>query len=568
MMSAVMRVLIALLLVPCTLFSESVPQKPTPPKQTQNQSVKKKKSPQKKKKTQKKAVAKQTAPQKNVKAAAQQVKKIVAPAQKKPTPPTKKIAPAVSTTPAETVITTTHQLPEAITQAPALAPLDVTPTNTDSCEEALATTETVLLPVEEHALITTPTATIPVAPALPKKEKAQFEEIPVPESLSRQPAVSIRLLLHEFDASKEAVYEVSSPQAVFIQDPDVSEHVYLHRHHNLKVSIKDERLFVSTTTGLTRRLKKNHVVLHPVGGHLSINGTIYCGTVSLVIDPTSKKLLFVNSIDLEDYVYSVLACESGIMWDHEVQKVQAIATRSYAIHHKLQNLKSKNGKYYDLKTSNFHQVYRGHHKYSRLRPAVTETAGQVVTHNGDVALTMFDACCGGSIPANRKRPNLSSTPHLQRKKACNYCSNFSLYNWEYTLTADEIMAQLYNHPLFKKKFTAFGKLKDIKITDKDKAGATYKVTMVGTRKNVPLTTRELMSCLKKYLWSASFKIAKHGDEFTIKGNGYGHQLGLCQHGARELVRQGWNYHAILAFYYPKTAIKHIAAFSGKKVIFS
>ncbi len=39
---------------------------------------------------------------------------------------------------------------------------------------------------------------------------------------------------------------------------------------------------------------------------------------------------------------------------------------------------------------------------------------------------------------------------------------------------------------------------------------------------------------------------------TFKGTGYGHHMGLCQWGARELVNQGWNYKKILHFYYPGT----------------
>ena len=38
----------------------------------------------------------------------------------------------------------------------------------------------------------------------------------------------------------------------------------------------------------------------------------------------------------------------------------------------------------------------------------------------------------------------------------------------------------------------------------------------------------------------------------FKGTGYGHHIGLCQWGARELVSQGWDYKKILHFYYPDT----------------
>jgi len=52
--------------------------------------------------------------------------------------------------------------------------------------------------------------------------------------------------------------------------------------------------------------------------------------------------------------------------------------------------------------------------------------------------------------------------------------------------------------------------------------------------------------------SRCFTLQKNGTEFIATGRGYGHHMGLCQWGAREMVRGGWQHKEILEFYYPGT----------------
>ena len=47
-------------------------------------------------------------------------------------------------------------------------------------------------------------------------------------------------------------------------------------------------------------------------------------------------------------------------------------------------------------------------------------------------------------------------------------------------------------------------------------------------------------------------ITKQKNKFVFKGNGWGHKVGLCQWGAKNLAEQGYKYDKILAFYYPGT----------------
>ena len=48
-------------------------------------------------------------------------------------------------------------------------------------------------------------------------------------------------------------------------------------------------------------------------------------------------------------------------------------------------------------------------------------------------------------------------------------------------------------------------------------------------------------------------------EIVFSGRGAGHGVGLCQWGAKELARKGFDFKAILAYYYPGTVLARLDA---------
>lgn len=283
---------------------------------------------------------------------------------------------------------------------------------------------------------------------------------------------------------------------------------------------------------------------------ITVNGQQYNGLVAIKLVPKEKKLYLLNKLGLENYVYSVLRAESYQSWPHDMQKIQAIVSRTYAVHQMLVQKKRKNPFPYDIKRSNFHQRYPGNHKYHHLWDAVNQTKGTILTHNDYVVLAMFDACCGGSIPANMTGIDFDKAPYLARKEPCQFCKNYGLYQWKRRLSTKDLLTKLAAKGLVSKKHRITG----LKITDRDKAGIVHRIEIQQGKRRTTITGKDLWASMNNIVRSQNFTLKKVNNTIEINGRGFGHQMGLCQRGARELVRNNWDLRNILSFYYPNTKL--------------
>lgn len=134
--------------------------------------------------------------------------------------------------------------------------------------------------------------------------------------------------------------------------------------------------------------------VQPTGeGYVSIGDRWYRGAVRLILQ--GNRLLAVNYVDLEKYLYSVVGAEVSPSWPLEVIKAQAIAARSYALVHYFRPASA----FYDLGASTRWQVYRGvTDEWNTTHQAVNATRGFVIGYKGGVVETMYAA--SDSIIAN------------------------------------------------------------------------------------------------------------------------------------------------------------------------
>ena len=182
-----------------------------------------------------------------------------------------------------------------------------------------------------------------------------------------------------------------------------------------------------------------------------------------------------------------------------------------------------------------------------LREAVEQTRGLIITYKKKPIMAMFDCCCGGIIPAHLTGVDFTAAPYLKREKRCTFCESCKIYTWALDVPIHEFKA------LLNEVHTKISSIDEIAITKKDKAGKVGEVSVRGAHGVQSITGKELYALITK-IKSYCYTIEKKAQKIIISGRGYGHHLGICQWGARNMVAQGWDYKSILLFYYPHTTI--------------
>ncbi len=367
---------------------------------------------------------------------------------------------------------------------------------------------------------------------------------------------NIRVLLEEKPADKEVIFDISSKDGFVLESPVGSGVTALLSDSAIKIRVNDKKLYIKYQGKPYQKLKHNNIEICSARNKLHVNDKTYQGNLTLCLDSQKNLLLLINKLDLEDYVYSVLRYESVPSWPQEMQKVQAIASRTYALYHMKQS-RTRNPKLpYDIRNTNHNQLYNGTHEQTHLRAAVDETKNLVLTYHGNVALTMFDICCGGITPALMSSRD-TSKPYLCRSQPCVYCKNANDYVWKERCSCRDFMGQFKTNPKIGAKVQMLGpKLVDVKVVERDRAGVARRVRLIG-KHDITLTGREFKSILPGKIKSTAFSLKKEHDKIIIVGHGNSHFNGLCQWGARELVSRGWNYRKVLNFYYPGTNLSRL-----------
>jgi peptidoglycan hydrolase-like amidase len=131
----------------------------------------------------------------------------------------------------------------------------------------------------------------------------------------------------------------------------------------------------------------NAIWIQPqAGGAVFVGDRWYRGKVLLVAQEDG--ILAVNTVDLEQYLYSVVGSEVPADWHPEFLKAQAIAARSYALSHRLNPAAAL----FDMTATEQHQVYNGLGAESNsTQLAVDTTRGTAVAYQGAIVETFYAA---------------------------------------------------------------------------------------------------------------------------------------------------------------------------------
>jgi stage II sporulation protein D len=212
---------------------------------------------------------------------------------------------------------------------------------------------------------------------------------------------------------------------------------------------------------------------------------------SLVAHADSGRLLVINAVASEDYVRGVVPNESPASWPADALRAQAVVARTYG-------LATSRGGVFDQYSDTRSQVYGGKDSETpQTNQAVDDTAKQVVTYRGDLALTYYFSTSGGQTEDSESGfAGGSAVPYLRSVKDP-YDDLSPLHNWNETFSDDDIKTKLSG--LFS------GKLKEIDVIKTGSSPRIVKARVVGSGDSSTVTGDVLRSRLGLMSTWARFK---------------------------------------------------------------
>lgn len=120
--------------------------------------------------------------------------------------------------------------------------------------------------------------------------------------------------------------------------------------------------------------------------------TLYCG--DLTVSAEDGSLSAILTIDIEEYLYGVVAYEMSDSFPIEALKAQAVAARTYAMDRKF----NAGTRTYHVVDTTADQVFKGYDgSYVNIIEAVDATKGVVGIYNGGFAACYYTASNGGQV---------------------------------------------------------------------------------------------------------------------------------------------------------------------------
>ncbi|MEW5927574.1 MAG: SpoIID/LytB domain-containing protein [Gemmatimonadota bacterium] len=328
--------------------------------------------------------------------------------------------------------------------------------------------------------------------------------------------------------------------------------------------------------------------------------TVYRGTAEARVHSSGARLIGINELPIEQYLYGVVPRELGPIAFPEVEalKTQAVAARTYA-RRRLQFCpvaRCSNG--YHIIPTTGDQVYgssSGEHPLSTA--AVDGTRGVVATYNGGLIDALYSSTTGGwtansedvyanpfaylrGVPDHERGKALDHVPtldvfrnhgnptNLRNHANGDFEADWSAYHrWYVDWTAEE-MRQVAGR-VGSATFIDPGKVYSVEVVSRSSSGRVFELRIV-TEKRGTLVARKdaVRSALRYVTYNASGAMVLNSlrsilvyvepvvDPKTKEvvgweawGGGWGHGVGMSQTGAVGMAEKGHTFEQIVRHYY-------------------
>jgi len=268
----------------------------------------------------------------------------------------------------------------------------------------------------------------------------------------------------------------------------------------------------------------------------------FSGKLNLFV--LDSEILVVNVLGIEKYLSSVVGSEMPTKWPIEALKAQAIASRTYA-------LKQKGNNLFDIDSTQKNQVYNGleSRTYKTIR-AVKSTRSLVLTYKNKLINALFHSSSGG-MTENSQDVWKNKYPYLSSVK--DFDKNNPKFRWQKKFSSNELT----------NLFPKIGGLKNIEIIDITSTGRVKNVKLIGAYSSDQMSGVVLRKRLGLKSNFVRFKFFEEelNNKFPSKkglivfGQGSGHGVGMSQWGAKYLASRGQKAERILKHFYRGVQIK-------------
>ena len=237
-------------------------------------------------------------------------------------------------------------------------------------------------------------------------------------------------------------------------------------------------------------------------------------------------------MQLDDYVACVVLGEMPVSFEEEALKAQAVAVRTYTLRCIMRGNKHQNAHICTESSCcqafvSLDDVSANMEGVEKVKKAVSDTAGEVITYQGNLIDATYFSCSGGKTE-DAVAVWGASVPYLQSVDS----------------PGEENAAKFESQQIFSQNsihivHTAGGGVDSLTISGYNFSG---------------VEVRSLLS-----LPSTNFTLTVFNEKIIIDTKGYGHRVGMSQYGAEAMAVEGKDYKEILAHYYVGTALEKYTA---------
>ncbi|TEB04238.1 Amidase enhancer precursor [Pelotomaculum schinkii] len=273
-------------------------------------------------------------------------------------------------------------------------------------------------------------------------------------------------------------------------------------------------------------------------------------TVRLYLHQENK----IKKIQLEEYLIGVVAAEMPAEFPLEALKAQAVAARTYAVKRmgtggvanplhpgadlcddhrhgqawlSREELKERWGTLYYYKY------------FYKVKTAVDETRGEVLTYQEQLIDPAYHAACGGKTE-NSEDVWKFQVPYL-RSVPCPYEDDPQ--SVQAVSISLEQVDQALGTTLAAVPASGNKAAGEMKVIERTSSGRP-KTLVVDGQQFPAVSVRDLLG-----LRSTNFTWKLQDGSITFTTTGYGHGVGMCQYGAKGMAEHGYTYRTILGHYY-------------------